>query len=155
MFGSKIKKRKLVIMYQCSLVILCHGSFYAFKSFVLPRKVERVPLRIRTDEYIGTLSVVAGIGAVGMHDRRKEYIFKGLLTFILGFYGKLMAEPADHAFGDVQFSIGEFGQEFPAFIDRSVAVIIQKIQESFDTSSVVDIIDHPFRKRSVIGFAGF
>ena len=66
-----------------------------------------------------------------------------------------MAEPADHAFGDVQFSIGEFGQEFPAFIDRSVAVIIQKIQESFDTSSVVDIVDHPFRKRGVISFAGF
>lgn len=69
MVGSEIKKRKLVIMHQCSLVILCHGSFYAFKSFVLPRKVERVPFRIRTDEYIGTLSVVTGIGAVGVHDR--------------------------------------------------------------------------------------
>lgn len=52
MVGSEIKKRKLVIMHQCSLVILCHSSFYAFKSFVLPRKVERVPFRIRTDEYI-------------------------------------------------------------------------------------------------------
>lgn len=53
MFGSEIKKRKLVVMHQCSLVILCHGSFYTFEAFAFPRKVKRISFRIRTDEYYG------------------------------------------------------------------------------------------------------
>lgn len=75
-----------------------------------------------------------------MHDRGTTACLQMPFPLVLWPASKFLAQVTDHAFGNIQFPVGQGRQEFLAFIYGRTVVIIQYEQESLYDSAIIDII---------------